>query len=114
MSDVAQGNLGAKGIVGGGIPIAVGSSLTVHMRNETYVTVCFFGDGATNEGSFHEALNMAAIWNLPIVFICENNQYGMSSSVDQMVKIKYLSTRARAYGFPGDKIDGKDVVDVYN
>jgi len=114
IADVAQGNLGANGIVGGGIPIAVGSALTAHMRNETYVTVCFFGDGATNEGSFHEALNMAAIWNLPIVFICENNQYGMSSSVDQMVKIKDLSTRARAYGFPGVTIDGNDVVEVYH
>src|SRR5690625_4538769 len=77
IADVDGGNLGANGIVGGSIPLAVGSALTAQMKGLNDVTVCFFGDGATNEGSFHEALNIASIWNLPVVFICENNQYGM-------------------------------------
>lgn len=114
IADVAHGNLGANGIVGGGIPIAVGSALTAQMKRERYVTICFFGDGTTNEGSFHESLNIAAIWNLPIVFICENNEYGMSSSIDQMVNIEDLSTRAKSYGFPGKTIDGNDIVEVYD
>lgn len=112
IADVEGGNLGANGIVGGSIPLAVGSALTAQMKNLDYVTLCFFGDGATNEGSFHEALNMAAIWKLPVVFICENNQYGMSSSVNDMMNIEKLSSRADAYGFPGVTIDGNNLIDV--
>lgn len=112
IADVDSGNLGANGIVGGSIPLAVGSALTAKMKGLSYVTVCFFGDGATNEGSFHESLNMAAIWQLPVVFICENNQYGMSSSVEDMTNIEQLSIRAKAYGFPGVTIDGNDLVAV--
>lgn len=114
IADVEKGNLGANGIVGGGIPLAVGSALTAHMKKLDYVTVCYFGDGATNEGSFHEALNLAAVWNLPVVFICENNQYGMSGPVKDMVKIENISERAKAYGFPGVTIDGNDLVEVMN
>lgn len=113
IADVESGNLGANGIVGGSIPIAVGSALTSQMKGLDYVTICFFGDGATNEGSFHEALNLAAIWNLPVVFICENNKYGMSTPIDKMVKIERLSSRANAYGFTGVTIDGNDVELVY-
>lgn len=112
IADVDSGNLGANGIVGGSIPLAVGSALTAKMKGLSYVTVCFFGDGATNEGSFHESLNMAAIWQLPVVFVCENNQYGMSSSVKDMTNIEQLSTRAKAYGFPGVTIDGNDLIEV--
>ncbi|HLS06637.1 MAG TPA: thiamine pyrophosphate-dependent dehydrogenase E1 component subunit alpha [Bacillota bacterium] len=112
IADVESGNLGANGIVAGSIPLAVGAALTAKMQGLSYVTVCFFGDGATNEGSFHEALNMASIWQLPVVFVCENNQYGMSSSVKEMTNIKHLSTRAKAYGFPGVTIDGNDLIQV--
>ncbi|MGM8213439.1 thiamine pyrophosphate-dependent dehydrogenase E1 component subunit alpha [Virgibacillus sp. W0430] len=114
IADVDKGNLGANGIVGGGIPLAVGSALTAHMKKLNYVTVCYFGDGATNEGSFHEALNLAAVWNLPVVFICENNQYGMSGPVKEMVKIENIADRAQAYGFPGATIDGNDMIEVMN
>lgn len=114
IADVEQGNLGANGIVGGGIPLAVGSALTAHMKKQDYVTLCFFGDGASNEGSFHEALNLASIWNLPIVFICENNQYGMSGPVKDMVNVKDISERAQSYGFPGVTVDGNDIVEMMN
>lgn len=109
IADVSRGNLGANGIVGGGIPIAVGAGLTAHMKKTDAVAICFFGDGATNEGSFHEALNLAAIWDLPVVFVCENNAYGMSSPIEQMVRIDDVATRAASYGFPGVTIDGNDL-----
>lgn len=114
IADVDKGNLGANGIVGGGIPLAVGSALTSHMKKMDYVTVCFFGDGASNEGSFHEALNLASVWKLPVVFVCENNQYGMSGPVKDMVQIENISERAKSYGFPGVTIDGNDIVEVMN
>lgn len=112
IADVAAGNLGANGIVGGSIPLAVGAALTADMKGLPDVTVCFFGDGATNEGSFHEALNMASIWQLPVVFVCENNQYGMSSAVQDMTNVENLSIRASAYGMPGVTIDGNDLIEV--
>lgn len=114
IADVENGNLGSNGVVAGGIPIAVGSALTAKMKKLNYVTLSFFGDGATNEGTFHEAVNLAAIWDLPVVFICENNQYGMSSPVQEMVKIEKLSDRAKAYGIPGVTIDGNDLIEVIN
>jgi pyruvate dehydrogenase E1 component alpha subunit len=83
IADVDKGNLGANGIVGGGLPIAVGAALTAKRLGTGDVTVCFFGDGANNEGAFHEALNMASVWKLPVVFVCENNQYGMSVSFER-------------------------------
>ena len=89
IADVAEGNLGANGIVGGGIPIAVGAALAVKRHEDaTTSSVCFFGDGANNEGAFHEALNMAAIWKLPVVFVCENNNYGMSTSTERSTAVK--------------------------
>ncbi|WP_077303436.1 thiamine pyrophosphate-dependent dehydrogenase E1 component subunit alpha [Virgibacillus pantothenticus] len=114
IADVDKGNLGANGIVGGGIPLAVGSALTSHMKKANYVTLCFFGDGATNEGSFHEALNLASIWKLPVVFICENNQYGMSGSVKEMMNIEHIATRAEAYGILGVIADGNDLIEMIN
>lgn len=112
IADVDAGNLGSNGIVGGGIPIAVGAALTAQIEETDHVTICFFGDGAINEGSFHEALNLAAIWELPVIFVCENNEYGMSSPIKDMVNIHALSSRAAAYGFPGVTIDGNDINEV--
>ena len=83
IADVAGGNLGANGIVGGGIPIAVGAALALKQMRRPNAVACFFGDGANNEGAFHEGLNLAAIWKLPVVFVCENNKYGMSTSIER-------------------------------
>lgn len=112
IADVDRGNLGANGIVGGGIPIAVGAALTSKMKDMGFVVLCFFGDGASNEGSFHEAINLASIWQLPVIFFCENNQYGMSGSVKEMVNIEHIAERAAAYGIPGNVIDGNNLFEV--
>lgn len=114
IADVEAGNLGSNGIVGGGIPIAVGAALSAQLGKRKDVIICFFGDGATNEGSFHESLNIASIWKLPVVFVCENNKYGMSSAISDMVNIDQLSKRADAYGIPGVTIDGNDLIEVMN
>ncbi|MES2979523.1 MAG: thiamine pyrophosphate-dependent dehydrogenase E1 component subunit alpha [Pseudomonadota bacterium] len=106
IADVAGGNLGANGIVGGGIPIAVGAALALKQMKKPNVVVCFFGDGANNEGAFHEGLNMAAIWKLPVVFVCENNKYGMSTSTERSTAVKAIATRAQAYNMPGVTVDG--------
>lgn len=108
IADVKTGNLGANGIVGGGLPIAVGSALTAKRQGKPDVTVCFFGDGANNEGAFHEALNMASVWKLPVVFICENNKYGMSTSVERSTAVARISDRAAGYAMPGETVDGND------
>jgi len=113
IADIPGGNLGATGVVGSGIPTSVGIALALHMRRSPQVLLSFFGDGAANLGEFHEALNMAAIWKLPVVFICENNQYGMSGPAGTMSSVKPLSKRAVAYGMPGETVDGNDVLAVY-
>lgn len=113
IADVPGGYLGAQGIVAGNIPLAVGVGLTIRHRKTDQICLCFFGDGATNEGAFHEALNMAAIWKLPIVFVCENNQYGMSMNIQDAIAIDKISDRASAYGMPGVTVDGNDVMAVY-
>lgn len=113
IADVATGNLGANGIVAGGIPIATGAALAEKMRGSDRVVLSFFGDGAANEGAFHEALNLAAIWALPVVFVCENNKYGMSFSTKKAFAIAHISERAAAYGMPGVTIDGNDVEAVH-
>ena len=113
IADVDGGNLGANGVVAGGLPVAVGVGLGLKMEKRNRVHICFFGDGATNEGAFHEALNMAAIYNLPVVFVCENNGYGMSMPIKKASKIAKISDRAAAYGMPGETVDGNDVVAVY-
>ena len=113
IADVATGNLGANGIVGGGIPIAVGAALAQQLTGSGKVVVSFFGDGAANEGAFHEAANLAAVWELPVVFVCENNHYGMSMAADEAFAIENISARAAAYGFPGVTVDGNDLQEVY-
>ena len=113
IAELAVGNLGANGIVAGGIPIAVGSALSAQMQGIDRVVVDFFGDGATNEGSFHEALNLAAIWKLPVLFVCVNNQYGMSMHVSRHMAIPDIAVRASSYGMPGKSIDGNDIFQVY-
>jgi pyruvate dehydrogenase E1 component alpha subunit len=112
IADVAGGNLGANGIVGGGLPIAVGAALAIRRQKRDDVTVCFFGDGASNEGAFHEALNMAAIWKLPVIFICENNKYGMSVSTERSMAVVNVADRAPAYNIPGEIVDGNSIADV--
>jgi acetoin:2,6-dichlorophenolindophenol oxidoreductase subunit alpha len=114
IADVSKGNLGANGIVAGGIPIAVGAALAQTMKKSNRVVLSFFGDGAANEGAFHEAVNLAAVWNLPVVFLCENNHYGMSMSTERAFKIEHISERAAGYGIPGVTIDGNDVQAVYD
>ena len=101
IADVATGNLGANGIVAGGIPIAAGAALAYQLRGEDRVVACFFGDGATNEGAFHEAVNLAAIWKLPVVFICENNKYGMSFSTEKSMAVDHIADRAGGVRHPG-------------
>lgn len=113
ISDIAHGNLGATGVVAGGIPIAVGIGLALKMKQSPQVLLSFFGDGATNEGSFHEALNMASLWKLPVVFICDNNHYGMSMHVQRSMNIEYISTRSASYGIPGKTVDGNQILAVY-
>jgi len=113
IADVAGGNLGANGVVAGGIPIAVGVGLSQKMQGTGRVCLCFFGDGAANSGPFHEALNMAAIWTLPVVFVCENNQYAMSYPASKAFAIPRISDRAAGYGMPGETVDGNDLNAVY-
>jgi len=113
IAEVAAGNLGANGIVGGGIPIAVGAALSTVMQKIDRIVVCFFGDGASNEGTFHESLNLASIWRLPVLFVCINNQYGMSMHVHRSMNIEDISMRAASYGMPGRSVDGNDAVAVY-
>ncbi len=114
IADVARGNLGANGIVAGSMTIAAGAALTQKLTGSGAVVVCFFGDGAANEGSFHEALNLSGVWDLPVVWLCENNQYGMSMSQDQSTAGGSVSGRASAYGMPGLVADGNDVTDVWS
>jgi pyruvate dehydrogenase E1 component alpha subunit len=113
VGDLAMGMLPAIAIVGGNLPIVMGMGLAFKLRNERRVAVSFFGDGASNEGAFHEALNMAAVYNVPAVFVCENNQYGASTSIKRMLKIENIAERARAYGMREDTADGMDVLDVF-
>lgn len=114
IADVATGNLGANGIVAGGIPIAAGAALAQQMRRTTAMVVSFFGDGAANEGAFHEGLNLAAVWQAPAVFMCENNHYGMSMATSNALRIARIADRAAAYGMPGQTVDGNDVQQVYD
>jgi acetoin:2,6-dichlorophenolindophenol oxidoreductase subunit alpha len=112
IADVEGGNLGANGIVAGGLPIAVGVGMSIKMQKQDRVCMVFFGDGATNEGAFHEALNMASIWKLPIVFVCENNKYGMSMDIARAMAVPNVADRASAYGMPGVVVDGNDLAAV--
>jgi pyruvate dehydrogenase E1 component alpha subunit len=113
IADMKIGMLGANGVVGGGIPISVGAALGLKLEKKGRIVVCFFGDGASNEGSFHEALNMASIWKLPVIFVCENNQYGISMHVTKSMNVKNISGRAQSYGIRGITIDGNKIDEVY-
>jgi pyruvate dehydrogenase E1 component alpha subunit len=112
IADLDLGILGANGIVGGGIPIAVGAAYSAYLRGTSQVTVAFFGDGASNKGVFHEALNMSSAWSLPMVFVCENNQFGVSTRISRITNVEDLSKRAVGYGIPGIRVNGNDVLAV--
>jgi len=113
IASIEVGILGAMGIVGSGLPIAVGAAMTAKYKKEDWVSVCFFGDGASNQGTFHESLNLASVHKLPILFVVENNQYQISVPQKQHQAIKDISVRAKAYNMKGKTIDGNDVVEVY-
>jgi acetoin:2,6-dichlorophenolindophenol oxidoreductase subunit alpha len=113
LADVSVGLLGATGIVGGGIPLATGAAFSAKYRGTDQVAVGVFGDGASNQGTFHESLNLASIWDLPVVYICENNQYAESTHVSKVMKVKNIADRAVAYAMPGIVVDGMDVTAVY-
>jgi TPP-dependent pyruvate/acetoin dehydrogenase alpha subunit len=114
IADFRVGMLGANGIVGGGLPIAAGAALTAQIRGTNQVAVAFMGDAAVNEGSWHESVNLAAVWKLPVVFVIENNLYGYSVKVSQACPTEHIATRAVAYGIPGEIVDGQDVLAVYD
>jgi acetoin:2,6-dichlorophenolindophenol oxidoreductase subunit alpha len=114
IADLEIGMLGANGIVGAPIVIAGGAALSAQLRGTDQVTICFLGEGAINTGRFHEGINMAAVWNLPIVYIIENNLFAESTSIADSCKLTNLSERAAAYGIPGQTIDGNDVLVVYD
>ena len=109
IADFSIGMLGANGIVGGGFGIATGAALSAQLRGSGQVTLCFFGDGAINQGSFHGAANLAGIWKLPLILLCENNQFAMSARAEKMVAGGDLAMRSAGYGFPGVNVDGMDV-----
>ncbi|GLY12638.1 thiamine pyrophosphate-dependent dehydrogenase E1 component subunit alpha [Pseudobacillus badius] len=112
IADLDIGNLGANGIVAAGLPLGVGAALTSKMKDLGYVVLCFFGDGASNEGAFHESLNLASVWNLPVIFFCENNLYGMSGSIKEMTNIENIADRGAAYGIPSEIVNGNEVLEV--
>jgi len=109
IADFIKGNLGANAIVGGGIPIAVGAALAAHLKGTDQIAVSFFGDGASNEGTCHEAMNLAGVWKLPVIFVCENNGYGISVPLRESTSVEDISIRAAGYGMQGYTVDGNDV-----
>lgn len=113
IADLSNGNLGANGIVAGSLTISVGAALSFQLQKKDNIVLCFFGDGAVNEGSFHEALNLASLWNLPVLFLCENNQYGMSMATEKAVAGESIASRGKSYGIESIQIDGNDVEAVY-
>lgn len=113
IADASVGMLGAIGIVGGGIPVATGAAFGCKYLNNNRIVVSFFGDGASNQGSFHESLNLASVWKLPIIYLCENNLYAETTPINRHMNIKNISERAKAYNIPGFTIDGMDVISVY-
>jgi pyruvate dehydrogenase E1 component alpha subunit len=113
IADVGLGILGANGIVGAGIPIATGSALASKIKNSDDVTLAFFGDGASNQGTFHESINMASAWKLPIIYMCENNKYGVSVCIDRVTNTEDIADRAQGYHIPGVVVDGNDIFAVY-
>jgi len=112
VASLEHGFLGTNGITGGGIPVATGAALAARLRRTGQVVLSFFGDGASNQGTFHESLNMAAVWRLPIVYVCENNLYAMSTPLHEATAVERIAARAAAYGMPGETVDGNDVLEV--
>lgn len=112
IADIDKGILGANGIVGGGQPIATGAALACKKKKTGGVVICFFGDGATNRGTFHESINLAAIWALPVIYVIENNYFGEFCPIEESCSVQKLSLRAAAYGIPGITVDGNDVLAV--
>ncbi|HDY64665.1 MAG TPA: thiamine pyrophosphate-dependent dehydrogenase E1 component subunit alpha [Phycisphaerae bacterium] len=113
VGNITKGMPPAIAIVGGGIPIAAGMALAIKMQKRSQVVGCFFGDGASSEGAFHEAVNMAAIWDLPVIFVCENNLYGASTRVEKITRLEHIADRAMGYGIRGQTVDGNNVLAVY-
>jgi len=113
MGNMDKGMIPAIAIVGGSIPLAAGMALAFKMKRTSQVVACFFGDGATSEGAFHEGLNLAAIWDLPVIYVCENNLYAASTSVDKVTRVERISERTAAYGVRGETVDGNNVIAVY-
>jgi pyruvate dehydrogenase E1 component alpha subunit len=113
IADFSVGSLGANGVVAGGIPVATGAALSQKYFKRNNITVSFFGDGATNEGAFHECLNLASVWRLPVLFVCTNNLYGMSTHITKSMHITDIASRAVSYGIKGISVDGNDVLAVY-
>jgi len=113
IADLSNGNLGANGIVGGSLTISVGAALSFQLQKKENIVLCFCGEGAVNEGSFHEALNLASLWNLPVLFLCENNQYGMSMASSKAVAGESIASRGESYGIKSVQIDGNDVEKVF-
>src|ERR1700722_1760604 len=114
LSDFSVGSLGETSIVGSGLPVAAGAALGWTLQGNDRVTLCFFGDGASNQGTFNEALNLAAIWSLPVVYVCENNGYGELTAASQAVSVENVSSRGAGYGIPGFTVDGQDALAVYD
>ena len=113
VADLSVGMLGASGIVGGGIPLATGAALSAKYRGTDQVAVAFFGDGASNQGTFHEAINLGSIWDLPVIYVCENNGYAEATPITYSARVKNIADRAVSYGIPGVVVDGMDVIAVY-
>ncbi len=113
IADFKVGMLGATAVVGAGLPIAVGAALSAKLRKTDQVVACFFGEGASNQGTFHESVNLASVWHLPVLFVCENNLYAMGTRQSRIMTVENIADRAFAYGIPGVKVDGNDVLAVF-
>ena len=112
IADFASGNLGANGTVGAGVPIAVGAALAQKYKGEQHFSACFFGDGASNQGGVYESMNLASIWKLPLLFVCENNKYALSTDAGYACAVEHIADRAGAYDMPGYTVDGNDVISI--
>ena len=113
LADFSIGILGESGILGSSVPVATGAALAAKIRGEDFISAVFFGDGASNQGACHESMNLASVWKLPVIFICENNQYAVTTSYRDTVAVEHVSDRASAYNMPGVLVDGQDVVAMY-
>lgn len=113
IADMSKGMLGTNGIVGASVPLAVGAAITAQQQNTDRVAIAFFGDGGANQGIVHESMNLAAVWKLPVIFVCENNMYAESTPVEYAVPIADIADRAAGYGFPGTVVDGMNIFEVY-